>query len=67
MAADLQAVLDKLNLGDDNQQYIDEYLFDHRPRKRAKISDEDLKKQLEEEFLKPSYTFSTEWLNKLQS
>ena len=67
MAADLQAVFEELNVNSDNRQDIDDYLFEHRPKKRAKISNEELKKQLEEEFLKPSYNFSTEWLNKLQS
>lgn len=46
---------------------IDDYLFERKPRKRVRLSDDELKKQLEEDFLKPSYTFNTAWLNKLQS
>ncbi|KAK2738364.1 hypothetical protein FQN55_000572 [Onygenales sp. PD_40] len=37
-----------------------------RPRTREVLSDEDLKAELEREFLNPSARFSTQWLNKLQ-
>lgn len=38
----------------------------HRPRKRSRQSPEDLKSELEHEFLTPSPRFSPEWLNRLQ-
>lgn len=38
----------------------------HRPRKRPRQSPDDLKSDLEHEFLTPSPRFSPEWLNRLQ-
>jgi antiviral helicase SKI2 len=46
--------------------WIDQILDEQRPRKRAKQDPEELKRELEQKFLTPSKTFSTEWLNKLQ-
>lgn len=46
--------------------WIDGVLNQARPRKRVKPTTDELKEQLEKEFLAPSPTFSTEWLNKLQ-
>lgn len=37
-----------------------------RPRKRARQDVEELKAELEREFLTPSPRFSPEWLNRLQ-
>lgn len=45
---------------------IDDILFQQRPRKRVKQDPATLKAQLEEKYLTPSNTFSTEWLNRLQ-
>ena len=68
MSEALSAALEDLRAHSDKEnQDIDAYLFDHRARKRARLSDADLKTQLEEEFLKPSYKFGPEWLNRLQS
>ena len=68
MSTDVLAAIRDLQISEtQNERNIDEYLFEHRPRKRTRLSDEELKSQLEEEFLKPSYTFSIEWLNKLQT
>jgi hypothetical protein len=53
-----------LDLESDN--WIDSVLDERRPRKRAKPTEDELRKQLEEDFLTPSHAFSTEWLNKLQ-
>jgi len=50
----------------ESDTWIDSILEDRRPRKRVKPTDDDQKAQLEAEFLAPSHTFSTEWLNKLQ-
>jgi antiviral helicase SKI2 len=54
----------ELELESDN--WIDNILDERRPRKRVKPTDEEHCAQLEKEFLTPSTTFSTEWLNKLQ-
>ena len=68
MSTDLISAINKLQVSETvEDQDIDDYLFEHRARKRIRISDTDLKHQLEEDFLKPSYTFSTEWLSKLQT
>ena len=37
-----------------------------QPRKREKQSADELKQELEREFLTPSTRFSTQWLNRLQ-
>ena len=68
MSADLISAITRLQVSETvENQDIDDYLFEHRPRKRVRLSEADLKHQLEEDFLKPSYKFSTEWLNKLQT
>ncbi|MCJ1281219.1 hypothetical protein MMC26_000537 [Xylographa opegraphella] len=54
----------KQSRGDD--ECIDVFLTEPRPHKLARKTSEDIKADLEEEILKPSTTFSTEWLNKLQ-
>jgi antiviral helicase SKI2 len=46
--------------------WIDHILDSQRPRKRIKQDKEALKLELEEKYLTPSTSFSTEWLNKLQ-
>ncbi len=46
--------------------FIDPILEERRPRKRARKSENDLKKELEQEFLTPSTVFGSDWLNKLQ-
>ena len=49
--------------GDD---WIDAILEQRRPRKRVKQDEEERKYELEQKYLTPSQSFSTEWLNKLQ-
>jgi len=46
--------------------WIDHILEEQRPRKRVKQDQEALKRELEQKYLTPSTSFSTEWLNKLQ-
>jgi len=46
--------------------WIDHILDEQRPRKRVKQDQEALKRELEQKYLTPSTSFSTEWLNKLQ-
>ena len=46
--------------------WIDSILDERRPRKRVKPTETQQRTQLEHDFLTPSPTFSTEWLNKLQ-
>jgi antiviral helicase SKI2 len=50
----------------DDDFSIDEMLTEPRPRKRPKRAPQALKKELEEAFLTPPTSFSSEWLNKLQ-
>ncbi|KAF2267930.1 antiviral helicase [Lojkania enalia] len=45
---------------------IDPLSFERRPPKRLEKSKESIKKELEAEFLTPSTSFSTRWLNQLQ-
>jgi antiviral helicase SKI2 len=49
-----------------NEYTIDDDLDIARPLKRTKLSENDLKRALEKEFLAPSTSFSGAWLNKLQ-
>ncbi|KAF2425251.1 antiviral helicase [Tothia fuscella] len=53
-------------LGDQEEDWLDSILEVQRPRKKTKLSKDTIKEQLEEEFLTPSTSFNTEWLNKLQ-
>ena len=45
---------------------IDALLDQQRPRKRVKRTKDELKAELEKEFLTPSTSFSAKWLNRLQ-
>ncbi|KAF2717062.1 antiviral helicase [Polychaeton citri CBS 116435] len=45
---------------------IDDILDDAQPRKRIRKSPEDVRADLERDFLTPSTTFSPPWLNRLQ-
>ena len=49
-----------------NEYTIDNDLDIARPLKRAKLSENELKQALENEFLSPSNSFSSAWLNELQ-
>ena len=49
-----------------DEEVIDDILMAPRPRKHVKPSQEQLKQKLEDDFLQPSPTFSTCWLNRLQ-
>ena len=71
MSTDLVRALENIHFSSRKQSHgddecIDVFLTKSRPRKRARKASEQIKKDLEEEILKPSTTFSTEWLNKLQ-
>lgn len=46
--------------------WIDSILDEQQPRKRVKPGNDELRKQLEDDFLAPSHVFSPEWLDKLQ-
>jgi antiviral helicase SKI2 len=64
----LSDVLQKVKLASENvpnDSWIDGVLNDSRPRQTAK-SKEELKDNLENEFLSPSTSFSTYWLNEFQ-
>jgi antiviral helicase SKI2 len=67
MAETLVDALEKVHLDSESVDFdIDEILDQRRPRKRVKQDGEALKKELEQKYLTPSTTFSTEWLNRLQ-
>jgi len=46
--------------------WIDSILYEQRPPKRQRKTKDDIKKELEHEFLTPSPSFNTQWLNRLQ-
>ena len=46
--------------------WIDDIESQRPPSKRARLSPEEIKAKLEQDFLNPSSTFNTLWLNKLQ-
>ena len=50
----------------DNNDCIDAFLDEPGQRKQPRKSLDTVKEDLESQFLKPSTSFSTEWLNKLQ-
>jgi antiviral helicase SKI2 len=67
--AELASTLEKIHLNspDAEDNWIDQILEEQQqPRKRIKQDPEELKRELEQKYLTPSTSFSTEWLNKLQ-
>jgi antiviral helicase SKI2 len=67
--ADLAQTLARVHLAAeaiDDDTWIDSILDKQRPHKRTKISKDEIKQNLEREFLTPSTSFSTHWLNELQ-
>jgi antiviral helicase SKI2 len=58
--------LDSVALEDKEDSWIDHILHEQRPRKKVKQDPEELKRQLEQKYLTPPKSFSTEWLNRLQ-
>ena len=68
MASTLVEAMQRLHTFDHGQNDDDQqWLFSPRPKKESKLSDEEVKKQLQEEFLVPSNTFDAKWLNMLQT
>jgi antiviral helicase SKI2 len=71
MANSLVGALERVQLSSSTLEstaddWIDHILDSQRPGKRIKQDEEALKLELEEKYLTPSTSFSTEWLNKLQ-
>ncbi|KAI9729729.1 MAG: hypothetical protein M1834_006680 [Cirrosporium novae-zelandiae] len=71
MSTDLLQILQRVQLQDNDnaapeENWVDPILDQQRPCKRPRPSLKSQKKELENEFLSPSTTFSSEWLNKLQ-
>jgi antiviral helicase SKI2 len=71
MADSLVSAMERVQLSSSTpdstaDDWIDHILDSQRPRKRIKQDKEALKLELEEKYLTPSTSFSTEWLNKLQ-
>lgn len=66
MADSLASCLDKLTLSSERVDSVDDILDQAKPRKRIRKSPEEVKTQLEKDFLTPSTTFSPAWLDRLQ-
>ena len=71
MATDLVAAIQKVHISSqdhclEGDEPIDAFLNEPHHPKCVKRTLEDVKNELENEFLKPSTSFSTEWLNKFQ-
>lgn len=68
MMEDLTKTFERIDLTSQDLPYdwIDHHLDQRSPRKRKRQTKEDIKAQLSRDFLTPSSTFSTEWLNRLQ-
>ncbi|KIW08108.1 uncharacterized protein PV09_01045 [Verruconis gallopava] len=66
--ADLEDLLGRVHstANAENDIALDEILHQQHQRKRSKVSQQQLKHELEDEFLSPSTSFSAHWLNKLQ-
>jgi antiviral helicase SKI2 len=65
----LSGALEKLRLGNnalDDADWIDSIAGEQRPPKRQRKTKDVIKQELEEEFLTPSRSFNTQWLNQLQ-
>ena len=72
MDPQLVAAVEKLHISSSDEavrdeiEDIDVLLEQLQPRKRQRRTPEGIKKELEEQYLKPSTSFGTAWLNKLQ-
>lgn len=67
MADSLTAALDGLALSSEGlSENIDDLLDQAKPRKRIRKSPQEVKADLESQFLTPSTSFSPEWLDRLQ-
>ncbi|KAL1583117.1 hypothetical protein WHR41_08263 [Cladosporium halotolerans] len=62
----LASALDKLTLSSEKLDSVDDILDQAKPRKRIRKSPDEVKSQLEQDFLTPSTTFSPAWLDRLQ-
>ena len=50
----------------DHEEDVDVLLDELRPRKRKRITSDAIGRDLEDQYLKPSTSFGTAWLNKFQ-
>ena len=67
MASHLSEAMQRLHLDEEeNDGTIDDILFRQIPRKRRRQDPEELRADLEKQYLSPSTKFSAEWLNRLQ-
>lgn len=71
MTEELLGVLQGLCIRDNKQaqsdgSLVDPILYECRPRKRTRTSKDNLRKELEHDFLTPSTAFGPDWLNVLQ-
>lgn len=68
MTNSIAEALEQLHLVEEsaNDDAIDDILERTAPHVQRKPDLEELKRRLEQNYLTPSQTFSTEWLNRLQ-
>lgn len=68
MTNSISEALAQLHLAEEsvNDDAIDDILERTAPHSQRRPEPEELKKRLEQKYLTPSTTFSTEWLNRLQ-
>ena len=66
MADLLASSFERLRLSAAKVDTVDDILEQAKPRKRVKKSPDEVKAQLEKDFLTPSTTFSPAWLDRLQ-
>jgi antiviral helicase SKI2 len=67
----LPTAIERLHLADiaqasENDAWIDSVLDEHRPLKRKRKTKEQVKADLEKDFLTPPTSLDTQWLNQLQ-
>lgn len=62
----LASALDRLTLSSEKVDSVDDVLDQAKPRKRIRKSPEEVKSQLQKDFLTPSTIFSPAWLDRLQ-
>lgn len=68
MTNSISEALEQLHLAEEsvNDDAIDDILERTAPHRPRRPDTDELKAQLENKYLTPSQTFSTEWLNRLQ-
>lgn len=69
MGEDLRRALEEIRFATEstsNDDIVDSKLHEQKLRQKLRPSQDEIRKELEAEFLTPSKVFSSEWLNQLQ-